>query len=240
MSSAPSSYPPMRWRTYGRHPSPPIFQVYDLPITNPYSRSPTPSDGSGDEDEDDERSHAHSDSGSDDDDDDSSSCSSAHSKHERDVDHHDIGDPMRDVEHTDEKSAVVAEHEAEEEKLRRKKGKQRENPPTTEDPNGDEENKRRRRRRKSRRHHRDEEEVYSYRPILTIHQHHGFRWNQELFVPSYIKERYICSPPVSTAGSPPTHGGLPSSFAGMDYEVECVEIRVKEGEMLNGLVPSSS
>jgi hypothetical protein len=31
--------------------------------------------------------------------------------------------------------------------------------------------------------------VYDPRPILTIHKSQGFVWNQDLFVPPYIKDR---------------------------------------------------
>jgi len=57
------------------------------------------------------------------------------------------------------------------------------------------------------------------------------------------------SPPSSVAslhGTPPITKAAPlinnnffSSSAGMDYEVECVEIRVQEGEM-DGIIPRSS
>ncbi|GLB44789.1 hypothetical protein LshimejAT787_1801260 [Lyophyllum shimeji] len=85
---------------------------------------------------------------------------------------------------------------------------------------------------KSRRQHRRKRPpVYTLRPILTIQKSQGFVWNQDLFVPPYIKDRYIAStsPPnsmgfISTSASS-TNSGL------TDYEVEVVEIRVKEGEL---------
>ncbi|KAM6504045.1 hypothetical protein JOM56_000988 [Amanita muscaria] len=89
------------------------------------------------------------------------------------------------------------------------------------------------RRRNRKKNHRP---VYTLRPILTIHKSQGFVWNQDLFVPPYIKDRYVAStsPPnsrgfVSSSGLS-TNSGLP------DYEVEVVEIRIKEGE-LDRIIP---
>ncbi|RDB25876.1 hypothetical protein Hypma_006266 [Hypsizygus marmoreus] len=73
--------------------------------------------------------------------------------------------------------------------------------------------------------------VYTLRPILTIQRSQGFVWNQDLFVPPYIKDRYVAST------SPPNSKGFISTPASTtnsaltDYEVEVVEIRVKEGEL---------
>ncbi|KAF8645861.1 hypothetical protein AX16_007519 [Volvariella volvacea WC 439] len=78
--------------------------------------------------------------------------------------------------------------------------------------------------------------LYTLRPILTIQRSQGFVWNQDLFVPPYIKDRYIAST------SPPHHKGYISTSASStnsalgDYEVEVVEIRVKEGE-LRDIIP---
>ncbi|KAF8628553.1 hypothetical protein AX15_003821 [Amanita polypyramis BW_CC] len=88
-------------------------------------------------------------------------------------------------------------------------------------------------RRNRKKHHRP---VYTLRPILTIHKSQGFVWNQDLFVPPYIKDRYVAST------SPPNSKGFVSSSAlsttsGLpDYEVEVVEIRVNEGD-LDGIIP---
>jgi hypothetical protein len=73
------------------------------------------------------------------------------------------------------------------------------------------------------------------RPILTIHKSQGFVWNQDLFVPPYIKDRYIAST------SPPNSRGFVSSSVSStasfpDYEVEVVEIRVDEG-YLDNIIP---
>ncbi|KAG6885625.1 hypothetical protein C0993_012043 [Termitomyces sp. T159_Od127] len=73
--------------------------------------------------------------------------------------------------------------------------------------------------------------VYTLRPILTIQRSQGFVWNQDLFVPPYIKDRYVAST------SPPNSRGFISTSVSStnsalnDYEVEVVEIRVKEGEL---------
>ncbi|KAI0342807.1 hypothetical protein BDW22DRAFT_1357332 [Trametopsis cervina] len=77
---------------------------------------------------------------------------------------------------------------------------------------------------------------YPLRPILTIQKSQGFVWNQDLFVPPYIKDRYIASTSPSNAA-----GFTPSSVSSInsamtEYEVEVVEIRVKEGE-LKDIIP---
>ncbi|KAN0133335.1 hypothetical protein V8E53_008775 [Lactarius tabidus] len=79
--------------------------------------------------------------------------------------------------------------------------------------------------------------VSSLRPILTIQRSQGFVWNQDLFVPPYIKDRYVAST------SPPTSMGVFSScrststsLSAQDYEIEVVEIRVRDGE-LDDIIP---
>ncbi|KAF7335476.1 hypothetical protein MVEN_02201100 [Mycena venus] len=82
--------------------------------------------------------------------------------------------------------------------------------------------------------------VYTLRPILTIQRSQGFVWNQDLFVPPYIKDRYVASTsPPSNLGS----GFIPSTSVSStnsaltDYDsVEVVEIRVQEGEF-DGIIP---
>ncbi|KAG6897012.1 hypothetical protein C0992_004656 [Termitomyces sp. T32_za158] len=84
---------------------------------------------------------------------------------------------------------------------------------------------------KSPRHRKKRSPVYALRPILTIQRSQGFVWNQDLFVPPYIKDRYVAST------SPPNSRGFISTSVSStnsalnDYEVEVVEIRVKEGEL---------
>jgi len=76
-----------------------------------------------------------------------------------------------------------------------------------------------------------------YRPILTIRRSEGFVWNQDLFVPSYIKDRYIASsPPNSSASSTMSTSASNTSFSGMDFEVECVEIRLDDADSTAGLI----
>ncbi|KAJ7149824.1 hypothetical protein C8R43DRAFT_1006777 [Mycena crocata] len=80
------------------------------------------------------------------------------------------------------------------------------------------------------------EQMYTLRPILTIQRSQGFVWNQDLFVPPYIKDRYVAST------SPPNFTGFISTSVSStnsaltDYEVEVVEIRVQEGEF-DGIIP---
>ncbi|TFK73230.1 hypothetical protein BDN72DRAFT_834890 [Pluteus cervinus] len=89
---------------------------------------------------------------------------------------------------------------------------------------------------KQRQRRKRREPVYALRPILTIQRSQGFVWNQDLFVPPYIKDRYVAST------SPPNSRGFISTSASStnsaltDYEVEVVEIRVKEGE-LSHIIP---
>ncbi|KAH7911362.1 hypothetical protein BJ138DRAFT_933943 [Hygrophoropsis aurantiaca] len=88
-------------------------------------------------------------------------------------------------------------------------------------------------RHQKRHHHRP---VYTLRPILTIQKSQGFVWNQDLFVPPYIKDRYIAStsPPNSKGFISNSWTSTTSSLT--DYEVEVVEIRVGDGE-LSDIIP---
>jgi hypothetical protein len=73
------------------------------------------------------------------------------------------------------------------------------------------------------------------RPILTIQRSQGFVWNQDLFVPPYIKDRYVASTsPPSSMGVFSTCGSTSTSLG--DYEIEVVEIRVRDGE-LDDIIP---
>jgi len=68
------------------------------------------------------------------------------------------------------------------------------------------------------------------KPILTIKSSQGFVWNQDLFVPSYIKDRYY----MSTSPPNPSHAipMLASSCDTLnDYELDVVEIRVTGNEL---------
>jgi len=88
---------------------------------------------------------------------------------------------------------------------------------------------------RSRRHRGRRPPMSVLRPILTIQRSQGFVWNQDLFVPPYIKDRYVAST------SPPTTSGAFSACASTstslgDYEIEVVEIRVRDGE-LDDIIP---
>lgn len=92
------------------------------------------------------------------------------------------------------------------------------------------EQRKRERERKTRRKRHSEP---AYRPILTIHRSQGFVWNQDLFVPSYIKDRYV------TSTSPPGESciSLNNTSTPNPYDaVEVVEIRVT-GQELNDVIP---
>jgi len=87
---------------------------------------------------------------------------------------------------------------------------------------------------------RTREILTNSRPILTIKSSQGFVWNQDLFVPSYIKDRYFVStsPPTSRTSSNSCHPVpmLASSADTLnDYEVDVVEIRVT-GDELRGIL----
>lgn len=104
------------------------------------------------------------------------------------------------------------------------KGKQRAIDPEPESP------KRQPRQKKPR------QPVYTLRPILTIQRSQGFVWNQDLFVPPYIKDRYaISTSPPNASGFAPNSAS--STNTALDnYEVEVVEIRVNEGD-LDEIIP---
>lgn len=76
-----------------------------------------------------------------------------------------------------------------------------------------------------------------YRPILTIRRSEGFVWNQDLFLPSYIRDRYIATSPPNSNAQPIGPASADSSFSGMDFEIECVDIHVDGNGILGGLIP---
>ncbi|KZT51801.1 hypothetical protein CALCODRAFT_558430 [Calocera cornea HHB12733] len=103
-------------------------------------------------------------------------------------------------------------------------------------------------RREEKRRRREEER--RRRPsILTVRMSDGFIWNQltpaqDLFIPAHIRDRYntTSSPPTSFGFSHPHSHSYRSSAAaayGSDYEVECVDIRVEDGEMEGVLHPEA-
>ncbi|CAE6435040.1 unnamed protein product [Rhizoctonia solani] len=80
-----------------------------------------------------------------------------------------------------------------------------------------------------------------YQPILTIRRSEGFVWNQDLFLPSYIRDRYIATSPNSSSfhSASANTSGCDSSFSGMDFEIECVDIHVDGKGILSGLDSAS-
>lgn len=126
-----------------------------------------------------------------------------------------------EMEMGDDDGAVA--REAQQQQQKDVKGKQK-----AVDPEPEPQHTRNRRHVKKRR-----QPTYTLRPILTIQRSQGFVWNQDLFVPPYIKDRYIAST------SPPNSRGFLSTSAAStnsamtDYEVEVVEIRIQEGEIHN-------
>lgn len=231
MSSAPAAPTPtyprapspyfFRRRTLGRAPSPPTWACYEQ-INSDYGGEFSCSDSDSCDDDDDECAHDHK--HDDDDDDDEHSCS------EDGEDYVAVGHGATDVESMDVDEAGDAEKKAHERVKAKSKGKQRAIEPEQDvlrSPSG----RAARRREKQRRH-----PVITLRPILTIQKSQGFVWNQDLFVPPYIKDRYIAST------SPPNSMGFISTSASSantsynEYEVEVVEIRVREGE-LEDIIP---
>ncbi|KAG6372248.1 hypothetical protein JVT61DRAFT_8050 [Boletus reticuloceps] len=190
-----------RRRTIGRAASPPTWACYEQ---IPYS----------DDDDDDD----YSDSQSEDD-----SCSEDgedyHPPHDHSLDH-----PAANMEidkadhHTDTPSSTADDEKNPAQFKKDIKGKQRAVDPEAEAP---------------KRHHRkrDRRPTHTLRPILTIQKSQGFVWNQDLFVPPYIKDRYVAStsPPGSRSFISNSWSSTTSSMT--DYEVEVVEIRIRDGEL---------
>jgi len=197
-----------RRRTIGRAASPPTWACYEQ---IPY-------------DDDDDYSDSCSESCSEDDEDYSRAVGHESTSDSEDRDHDLVGDEAHDIDmdideegFDDGSEKKVAEYQKD------AKGKQRAVEPVSEPA-------KRRHKRK------DRQPVFTLRPILTIHKSQGFVWNQDLFVPPYIKDRYVAST------SPPNSKGFISTSASStnsaltDYEIEVVEIRVREGE-LDDIIP---
>lgn len=205
-----ATYPEyFRRRAIGRAPSPPTWACYEqIPFEDDYSDS---DNNSCSEDEDDYRAVHRNDSCE-------SDCESP-VRLERKPEPR----PNGDME-IDEADEPISEDKLAEFK-KDVKGKQR-----ATDPEPEPESPKRQQRKKHR------EPTYTLRPILTIQRSQGFVWNQDLFVPPYIKDRYIAStsPSNSTGFMPSSVSSINSAMT--DYEVEVVEIRVKEGE-LKDIIP---
>ncbi|KAI0749383.1 hypothetical protein C8Q80DRAFT_1161704 [Daedaleopsis nitida] len=208
MSTNSDSYPEFfRRRTLGRAPSPPTWACYEqIPYADDYSDSASDNNSCSEDEED--YDHAGSDG-------------------ERPESAHDPRSPQidGDMEIDDGDEAMSSDKVAEMKKD--VKGKQR----ATEHY----ESPKREHRKKQR------QPVFTLRPILTIQKSQGFVWNQDLFVPPYIKDRYVASMSPSNSHGFNSHGFVSSSVSStnssmMEYEVEVVEIRVREGE-LNDIIP---
>jgi len=218
-----SSFSYFRHRTIGRASSPPTFACYEQ-RGNPYEddEDDYSDDGSEDnvscsEDGDDYGHNDHDESDSENED----HVVNTLETEKQTVDHDDDIDMEIDDEGDDEAAAKkVAAYK------RDVKGKQRAIEPEPEIP----------KKQQQPRQKKPRERVYTLRPILTIQGSQGFVWNQDLFVPPYIKDRYA----VST--SPPNSLGFVSTSASStnsaldNYEVEVVEIRVTEKD-LDRLIP---
>ncbi|KAF4614226.1 hypothetical protein D9613_008040 [Agrocybe pediades] len=218
MSTAANSYY-FRRRTIGRAASPPTWACYEQ-IQDDYSNSESESCSEDDDDyhEVGSRGGARQDSS---DSEEGEITPAAHADvamRSQEDDGHDID---MDMDEDDGGKDGQGAKDTTSDKPKDVKGKQRAIEPEPESP---------RRQRKKRQH------VVTLRPILTIQKSQGFVWNQDLFVPPYIKDRYIAST------SPPNSRGFISSSvssnnsAMTDYEVEVVEIRVKEGD-LDDIIP---
>ncbi|KAI0044292.1 hypothetical protein FA95DRAFT_1608682 [Auriscalpium vulgare] len=212
---APSPF--FRHRPLGRAPSPPTWACYEQ-IHALGGDNSASDDSDGDDD------------GDDDDDDDSSSdaaasCDdSACSEDGEDYAGAGHGNGAAAVDGMDMDEAGDAEKKAHAQK---DKGKQRAVEPAV----VLEAQQRRRRRNRQRR-----QPAVTLRPILTIQRSQGFVWNQDLFVPPYIKDRYVAStsPPNSTGFFSTSASSTNSALE--NYEIEVVEIRVREGE-LDDIIP---
>ncbi|KAL9714465.1 hypothetical protein Ac2012v2_002780 [Leucoagaricus gongylophorus] len=203
MSTAANSYY-FRRRTIGRTASPPTWACYEeIPYDDDYSTSCSEEDSCSEDDED-------------------------YIEHPSDSEQSESGKKTvaRDRNVTRENNASIMNMETEgvratdasmkeKETQRDVKGKQRAADPEPESTRG-------------RRHKKERRPTCTLRPILTIHRSQGFVWNQDLFIPPYAKDRYVAS-----TSPPNARGFISSSSSNTDYEVEVVEIRVKEGELFH-------
>ncbi|KAG8937516.1 hypothetical protein FRC00_004610 [Tulasnella sp. 408] len=261
--------------------SPPTFVCYEMPQPESRSSSPTSSDDgySGDECQSEDDYTSESDSHSEDDGSSGSSASPAVERMQEDrkdsqdsnvdpaVESMDLCAPGSEApapagEAQPAQAPTAAldpkdipcppsgnEDDDEERRLAEKReGKKREVVPDMTEDQPQEDAPRRKKRSKRTRRHR---EAPAIRPILTIRSSQGFVWNQDLFVPPYVKDRYIASSPPSSIpvrnrhsnlSTPPNGKLINNNFFSTsneaDYEVECVEIRVEEGE-LDSIIPRS-
>ncbi|KIJ52479.1 hypothetical protein M422DRAFT_26068 [Sphaerobolus stellatus SS14] len=232
-ASAPASFAPFfRRRPMGRAPSPPMWACYEQ----------IPPQGSDSEYEDTD-SDSDTQTGSDSEDDDHVHDHAARPRSdspagdiEMDMD---IGEPEKmDVEQIQKQDKMCGDKCMDEDqddectspKVRMDKGKQRAIEPEVQTEKEKSPKKRHRRRK----YH---ESSFIYRPILTIKKSEGFVWNQDLFIPSYIKDRYVASTSPPSSDSPNCFTPVPATEFNDTYEVEVVEIRV-QGNELEGILSS--
>ncbi|PBK67838.1 uncharacterized protein ARMOST_02788 [Armillaria ostoyae] len=214
MSTTTSPYRDyFRRRTIGRAASPPTWACYEqIPYDDEDEYSDSGSESCSEDEEDYSHAHEHLSDSEDDHDHRGAPMSENRADDSLDMDM-DI-----DEEHTE--AAAVKKVATSQKDV---KGKQKAIEPEPEPA--------KRRHRKRERQH-----VYTLRPILTIQRSQGFVWNQDLFVPPYIKDRYVAST------SPPNSAGFISTSVSStnsalnDYEVEVVEIRVQDGD-LDHIIP---
>ncbi|XP_006458970.1 hypothetical protein AGABI2DRAFT_191062 [Agaricus bisporus var. bisporus H97] len=200
-----------RRRAIGRAASPPTWACYEeIPYDDDYSSSCSDEDSCSEDDEDYPQSQ-------------SQTQRSGRLEHSSDSEASDSGNTVRDRkanmsrrgdDDDDSDGDTPQDGKGKEKEVQKdSKGKQRAIDPEPEQTRG-------------RRHKKKRQPTYTLRPILTIHRSQGFVWNQDLFVPPYAKDRYVAS-----TSPPNARGLLTSNSSNTDYEVEVVEIRVKEGEM---------
>ncbi|KDQ59149.1 hypothetical protein JAAARDRAFT_33878 [Jaapia argillacea MUCL 33604] len=214
-STPTSTYPSFfRRRTFGRAPSPPTWACYEqIPYDDEDLSDSASEDNSCSEDEENYgRGDVVQDS-------DSESDNIVQATNEKPVV---IGDDLvhnMDIDEVGDGGLVKKDEDLKKDV----KGKQRAVEPEMESPR-----KEHRRRRR--------EPVYNLRPILTIQKSQGFVWNQDLFVPPYIKDRYVASTSPAYSSSFVSTSASSTNSCLNEYEVEVVEIRVKEGD-LQDIIP---
>ncbi|KAI0246064.1 hypothetical protein BJV78DRAFT_1258032 [Lactifluus subvellereus] len=212
--------PFFRHRPLGRAPSPPTWACYEqIPARSDLMGSSESDSDSGDAADEDSLSDA-----------DSSESDDAEAEAAGLMDVESDKDEDEVAAATTTTTTEVAAHHDGGDPEKRDKGKQRaEDPPNITSKSVPVSHPRTRRPRGRR------PPVSVLRPILTIQRSQGFVWNQDLFVPPYIKDRYVAStsPPTST-GAFSACGSTSTSLG--DYEIEVVEIRVGEGE-LDDIIP---
>ncbi|KAL0568141.1 hypothetical protein V5O48_013848 [Marasmius crinis-equi] len=218
-------------RTIGRAASPPTWACYEqISYDDEYSDADSCSDSCSEDDED----YACGRQGGGSGDEGHSESDEEHVASMRERENH-VDDGTNDIDM--DMDGEVDEAAAAAKKLADKdvKGKQKAIVVDSDPPEPEPEPQPIRMRDRQRRRPQRERPVHPLRPILTIHRSQGFVWNQDLFIPPYIKDRYVASSPPNSSGFVSTSVSSTNSVLS-DYEVEVVEIRVQEGE-LNHIIP---